>query len=134
MELFYFCGFIASAVVGGLLGRHFGALGGWIGAGLGLIFWGGGLRGINILIERSLALPICRHGKCKISNIFRDHGNYRLLKKKNGVREFQCKCGDKYILKENRFMAVNEKGVAQPYMKRRHSFAKWEKDDSQGVQ
>jgi len=130
IELLYFLGFIGSAIgVGWLLGKPFGAIGWWIGIVLGLMCWGGLLCGVNILIDRSLALPICRRGKCKRSKTFRDYGNYRFLKKTDGASEFQCKCGDKYILKENRFMLSDEKGVLHPYMRRKHSFARWEKDD-----
>lgn len=51
IELLYFLGFIASPIVGGLLGRHFGALGCYIGAGLGLIFLGGLLWGITGVMD-----------------------------------------------------------------------------------
>jgi hypothetical protein len=131
VELFYLVGFFASAFfLGWLLGKPFGAIGWWIGSVLGLICWGGLLWGITVLIDRNLALPTCRRGTCQRSKTFRDYGNYRLLKKTNGAREFQCKCGDKYFLKENRLMFLDEDGVPHPYMRRKHSFAQWEKDDS----
>jgi MFS family permease len=127
MALIYFLGFIASAVVGGLLGRHFGTLGGWIGAGVGLIFWAGFLWGISVLVEKLGKLypgrPICSQGKCSAHD-------YHFRRLKNGGSELECSCGDRYFSKRNRFMKLDEKGITHPYMKRRHSFAKWEKDDS----
>ncbi len=129
IELFYLLGFIASAFAGGwLLCRHFGTLGCWIGIVLGLVCWGGFLWGIRILVNKLDKLypgrPTCRHGKCNARD-------YRFLGMKNGGAELECRCGDKYFSKGNRFMTLDEKGVALPYMKRRHSFAKWEKDEVQ---
>jgi hypothetical protein len=128
VELFYLLGFIGSALAGVfLLGRHFGTVGGCIGAVLGLICWGGFLWGINLLVKKLDKLypgrPTCRHGKCSASD-------YRFLGMKNSGAELECRCGDKYFSKGNRFMASDEKEVLHPYMRRKHSFAKWEKDDS----
>ena len=132
VELFYFLGFIGSALAGGLLfGRHFGTLGWCIGAGLGLICWGGFLWGINLSVNKLDKLypgrPTCFRGKCSARD-------YRFLGMKNGGAELECRCGDKYVSKANRFMAMDENGLVHPYMKRRHPFARWEKDDSQRIQ
>jgi len=125
IELFYLLGFIASAFAGGwLLGRHFGTLGCWIGIVLGLICWGGLLWKIadkRFMIGR----PTCRLGKCSSAK------DYIFVKIINGSAQYQCQCGDKYILKGNCFMALDEKGVLHPYMRRKHSFAQWEKDEMQ---
>jgi hypothetical protein len=128
VELFYLIGFIASAAVGGLfLGKHFGVFWGCIGAVLGLTCWAGILWVIKMIVNKLAELypgrPTCRHGKCSASD-------YRFLGMKNGGAELECRCGDKYFSKGNRFMASDEKGVLHSYMRRKHSFAKWEKDDS----
>jgi len=48
VELFYFVGFIGSAIgVGWLLGRPFGAVGWIVGIVVGLVLWGGVLWYIN---------------------------------------------------------------------------------------
>jgi len=125
VELFYFLGFIGSALVGGLLlGRHFGTFVGCIGAGLGLICWGGLFWKIadkRFMIGR----PPCRLGKCS------DSKGYSFVKIIDGKAQYQCRCGDKYILDGNRFLILNEKGIAQPYMKRKHAFAKWQIETQQ---
>jgi len=128
VELFYFLGFIGSALAGGwLLGRHFGTLGGCIGAGLGLICWGGFVWGINLLVNKLDKLypgrPTCRRGKCNAKD-------YAFRGLKDGCVQLQCRCGDNYISSANRFMAVDEAGIVHPFMTRKHMFAHWQKDDS----
>ena len=128
IELLYFLGFIGSAfAVGWLLSKPFGAVGWWVGSILGLICWAGILWAIRLLVNRLGALypgrPTCSRGKCNAYD-------YRFLWMKNGGAELECRCGDKYYSKRNRFMTVDEEGVAHPYMRRKHSFAGWEKDDS----
>ena len=128
VELFYFVGFLFSAfIVGRLLGKPFGTLGWVIGSLVGLTCWGGLLWCINILVNKLDKLyparPTCCHGKCSARD-------YSFLGMKNSSVELQCCCGDKYILKGNRFIAVDKNGILHPFMARRHSLAHWEKDDS----
>ena len=127
IELLYFLGFIASAFAAGwLLGKPLGAVGWWIGSILGLACWAGIMWMINVLVSRLGKLypgrPTCFRGKCSAYD-------YHFRKMKNGGAELECRCGDKYFSKGNRFMTLDENGLVHPYMKRKHSFAPWQKDD-----
>lgn len=123
IELLTLVGFIVSAF---LAGRWLGGsmnLWGWLlGATIGLIGWSflylTARYLINTLEKSFPARPLCQNGKCRAID-------YEFLGMRDDGAELQCKCGDRYLAKGNRFFVFETDGSLRTYMRRAHSFAHW---------
>jgi hypothetical protein len=128
VEMAVLIGFAASGFSGGyFLSHRLGGLGWVVGLVLGLGCWGGFCWGFKVLVHKFMELyparPTCARGKC-------NGYDYKFLGMKSGNAELQCLCGDKYLAKRNRFMAINEKGEPRPFMSKSHTFGRWRKDET----
>lgn len=126
VEFIFFVGFPTCAfVVGRVVGRYFGISGWCVGTVLGIVLWGLFVwlfRAVSVRLGNySYKRPTCLRGKCT-------KDDYKCLELRKDGTEFLCKCGDKYVAAGNRFLRIDEKGFAQPFMKRRNIFSHWKID------
>jgi hypothetical protein len=117
------CAFIAGRKLAFYWGKAGWAVGGLVGIACGFLL----VYALWLLADfyhrfRPLR-PTCRHGKCHSE----DYKIKVVAKEGSWESENQCKCGDTYVRRENRFMLLQPDGSTQPHMLRK-PFHDWEPD------
>jgi hypothetical protein len=67
--------------------------------------------------------PKCKNGICGP----RDYEGVPVRPGDAGI-PFKCKCGQRYLLKRNRFMLLGDDGQATPYKIKRQFYSRWTDD------
>ncbi len=130
-ELLTFLAFIvAGYFCGKLLGLYYGIIGWVVGVAIGIALaicvWIGLDKLIRQWYKWRPFRPVCKKGKCFTHD-------YRLIECSQMDITLQCRCGTKYLYRENerRFMEILEDGTIVPYMKRKGAFGRWELEKPQ---
>lgn len=79
-----------------------------------------------VLLRRyagNACFPKCKNGICGP----RDYEGVPVRPGDAGI-PFKCKCGQRYLLKRNRFMLLGDDGQATPYKIKRQFYSRWTDD------
>jgi hypothetical protein len=117
------CGFFAGRKLAFYWGKAGWAAGALLAIGCGFLLLYGLLLLANFYYRFRPLRPICRHGNCHSD----DYEIKVAAKEGSWESENQCKCGDTYVRRGNRFMLLRPDGSMQPYMSRK-PFHNWEPD------
>jgi hypothetical protein len=107
------------------VGYYSGLQWGWVGCVLGFFVGTIAAFGFFEITSRIFGRhrpwhPVCKNGVC-------NGHDYKWVESKDGYPVCECKCGNRYLVKNNQFMEVLPDGNVRPYLRKR-LFHDWEAD------